>query len=626
MIALLKRYSVKPNEFIRWFTAFVSIAWLFRFYTAYHIYLLNNTLWPGNNELARGMASDALSAAIVVLISVFIFRLRILVILIAIIWCFFASGNHANIIVNDTNLSVFDLSEGTQTDFILGSALSHELLIRGFAALVLFWLIKKISDIIFSLRPIPPFPRRHWVISGIYLTCIAIMSIPFIQHPRFAGWSSCHMIEHNLHDIMEGEPSIPLLRHDIIKQFVYRDLNGTPIVKYPTDKRPNILILAIEGLSANMLDNGWTPYLAKRKKDSIYYNNFVATSDRTINGIYSMTCADYPRLYRRRWNASTESVSKLPQLRENLYCMPRIFSENGYHTIFMQAANLIFDHKRKFNRIAGFDSQYGKRSYGGRFVYNGAWGPNDASFFKKLAARIESLKDSRKPWLIEALTVGTHHPYIVPEDSFPRMPKKQAAFRYMDVQLEKLLNTLKDQGYLENTLVLITSDEGSWNTRSSYKFAHKAINASRGFMMVLTPDKDKAIVTQTFIQHDVPLSLADYVGIPHYHLIQGRSIFRHYASFRPILFGSTLRANLGGILAPREFISCRRRKASDCKKYIMESDDLYQSPLKETKIQTKEAIFFLQLASTLTEKMLVKPYHTGEEQAKKNEAPDKRWP
>ena len=105
---------------------------------------------------------------------------------------------------------------------------------------------------------------------------------------------------------------------------------------------------------------------------------------------------------------------------------------------------------------AGFNEVHGERWFRQSYERN-QWGIDDRAFLLQSTTKIAQLQEEGEPWFLTLLTVGTHHPYIVPreygERSFP------AAAQYLDTSVAQFIEKISAMGILENTLIVITSDE-----------------------------------------------------------------------------------------------------------------------------------------------------------------------
>ncbi|MBL9081308.1 MAG: LTA synthase family protein, partial [Planctomycetales bacterium] len=229
-------------------------------------------------------------------------------------------------------------------------------------------------------------------------------------------------------------------------------------------------------------------------------------------------------------------------------CLPHILREAGYETVFLQAARLRFMHKDRFMPLAGFSQVIGDESFE-QDMNRSRWGIDDRTLFRKAREKIGELEQSDKPWFMTILTVGTHHPYATPANcssSFPRGTFEHAA-ACADQALEELLTGLEHEGILQNTIVLVTSDESGGLRQESDDLALR-LSRNWGFLTVVTPEGQSRRIDEPFLQSDVALSVLDYLGIGDAdHSFGGRSVFRSYKKKRPLFFGNVYHNHVVGL-------------------------------------------------------------------------------
>lgn len=179
----------------------------------------------------------------------------------------------------------------------------------------------------------------------------------------------------------------------------------------------------------------------------------------------------------------------------------------------------------------GFTSVAGAESITSEDDVKG-WGPPDPVYFPEITERIQALDAKAGRWFVTLLNVGTHHPFDV-EDSAPSQARDPAtdnssaltptdpqearrlAMAVMEEALGDFLRTLAADGILENTLVIITSDESGGFVRQNQD--DKPLNNNAGVLAIRPPD---AIAMEQFAdrdrivaQLDVPLTILDATGL-----------------------------------------------------------------------------------------------------------------
>jgi hypothetical protein len=136
------------------------------------------------------------------------------------------------------------------------------------------------------------------------------------------------------------------------------------------------------------------------------------------------------------------------------------------------------------------------------------------------------------------------------------------------------MKSLEQDRVLDNTLVLITSDEsvgisgyrGAKRERAGEEIDDltKKLSDNWSFLIVIPPTRERIRIDADFMHADLALSVLDYLGFAEQaEEFAGRSVFREYDEKRPIVFGNVYRLWLGTLdssghlsLCPEDFASC----------------------------------------------------------------------
>lgn len=317
------------------------------------------------------------------------------------------------------------------------------------------------------------------------------------------------------------------------------DLSGALTIPAST-KKPNVLVVVMEGIPGGYLPQNVAltqasadftmPKLAKWASRGLLVPNFITHRNQTINGLYSLLCADYPRLF--DGTLVVQELLAQPPSSSDLF-MPEILAQSGYSTTYLQAAELRFMDKDRFMKLLGFQEVLGEEWFSRKKgTFFSRWGINDQDFFVQGLDKIRELRKRGKPWFMTMLTVGTHHPYTLPPqwNESLSLPEKQRSVKFLDQAIDKFLSRLQKEGILKDTLVIITSDE-SHGMNSDILLA-----GNWGLCLALTPTTGKKPATNPglFGLVDIPLSILDYLGLgASADHIAGRSIFRDYMNSAP---------------------------------------------------------------------------------------------
>ncbi len=315
-------------------------------------------------------------------------------------------------------------------------------------------------------------------------------------------------------------------------------IEGVPYFRKPPDAARNVLIVVLEGIPGVYVEQVQEctgvsfpvkmMSLNRIAEKSLVVPNFLAHNRQTMRGLYSLLSGDYcklstttPKIY--------EYVKLSPESRNP--CIPEILAGAGYTTVYLQAADLSFMSKNLFMPKSGFERVLGKEYFQYQYVHSG-WGPDDKAFFEQAAACIEDLNKHSKPWFLTLLTVGTHHPYTIPDEFEEEFSsRKLAAVAYLDEALDDFFKRLGENGTLNDTLLLITSDE-------SHGVQGQPYGNYWGLSVAHSPESFAVINRSVFGLIDIPYSILDYLGLTDLpHSFPKQSIFRDLTSERTILFG-----------------------------------------------------------------------------------------
>jgi hypothetical protein len=360
---------------------------------------------------------------------------------------------------------------------------------------------------------------------------------------------------------------------------------GMSMVSHPAAGRlPNVLLLVLEGIPGAYLKQSQDRYgveapitmenLSEIALEGLTLPNFVTHSHQTIRGLYAMLCGDYSSLTLS--TPKSIQYDRLPVPRPA--CLPEMLEKKGFQTAYFQAANLQFMAKNRFMPAVGFENVEGGDSFPNSHV-SFEWGPDDLAFLEQLIPKLQALGKNIEPWFATALTVGTHHPFGVTEEwSKSYKNRKLASVAYLDKALGDFYQNMRRTGLLENTLLIITSDE-------SHGLPGHPHGGNWGFAIAIGAGVPPKLHGEAFGLMDIPTSIGDYLGIPEAVGIRaGRSVFRTHKEARELLFSST---QIFLADAKDRFYACKSK--TDCSRYLSGGDGLFGSNYTIDRIRGKEA-------------------------------------
>ncbi|MBD9654511.1 LTA synthase family protein [Pseudomonas sp. PDM12] len=345
------------------------------------------------------------------------------------------------------------------------------------------------------------------------------------------------------------------------------DMDGTPLLGEPGRAR-NVLIITLEGIPGAYLDasrraigsryqDDLMPRLSAWAERGMLTSDYVLHAHQTIRGLYAMLCGDYDKLA----SGTPKGLELLGNAERAAQCLPAQLRDNGFSTHFLQGAGLRFMAKDQIMPRMGFDKTLGRDWFRNTPYLDFAWGMDDRSYFEGALSYVDGLRKQKTPWMLTLLTVGTHQPYSAPADYVEHHGSaRQAAIAYLDDAIGDFLDGLQQRGVLDDTLVVVTSDE-------SHGIENVRLASAWGFNLMLAPEQAQlpSLKHGVYGHIDLTASILDYLALPLPADIAGRSMLRDYAHGRQIISytNGLLREHDGqGTLTECNFQQVCRRYAS----------------------------------------------------------------
>ncbi len=310
-------------------------------------------------------------------------------------------------------------------------------------------------------------------------------------------------------------------------------LQGEPLLPRPMSRpesKPesaqpprNVVLVLIEGLSAQSVEEGEVPEIRALEREGLVVRRFVTHQRQTHRGLFSVLCGAYPNLLAREAKAHLVALSGLAQR-----CLPAELREAGFRTAFLQAADLGYMSKDLFARAAGFDVVKGLHELPSAGT-DGPWGLDDHTLFADALADLRANSKARN--FLTLLTAGTHPPYRTPVSD----NDKAKAFGFASASLGWFVEQLRAEGWLDDTLVLVLSDESSPTGKLTWGGQGSPIPPSNhGYLLALGAGLGALDQPGLFGQVDIAASVLDALGLPAGGF-NGASIFQRQSPGRVLL-------------------------------------------------------------------------------------------
>lgn len=406
---------------------------------------------------------------------------------------------------------------------------------------VLFLSMAAIAIVGVRFADVPGVPWwRGW---GLTLFAFAFGQATIPASSDVDEWRQRHAIQANLSFLPASSAFHSGTLRAEVREVFRGDLEGARWIE-PLGGRPNVLLIMVEAASGAYLPSaasteGVKSDVTMTKLDAlaqrhILLSRVVAHQRQTNRGEYAILCGDYPKLLTDQ-SKMTEQVYG-PARR----CLPAVLRDAGYRTAYIQAAPLAFMLKDQFMKKAGFENLVGDSWFEQSYARTD-WGVDDRAFFEQALHRVVELHESDAPFFATLLTVGTHHPYTIPDVAAAEEDENRQAraFRYADDALSAFIDRLEGLGVLRDTVVIITSDESSGLPRAD-SAAQRLLSQSWSFVVVILPEPRTERIDTGYAHVDTALSVTDLLGLvdPKARFV-GRSWFRRYETPRRLFSANT---------------------------------------------------------------------------------------
>ena len=288
---------------------------------------------------------------------------------------------------------------------------------------------------------------------------------------------------------------------------LYPTTDGDSIIQVLNTKRPNILIILMEGFGGAFVEPlgglpDVTPHFNRLSKEGVFFTNCYANSFRTDRGTVC-TFSGYLEL-------PTASVMKIPAKSRTLPAIAEGLSKAGYKTDFLYGGDINFTNMKSYLLSTGYQRLIANTDFSLAEQTSNAWGVNDDITFEYLYNQLRNRKEEG-PWHTAFLTLSSHEPFEVPyhrlEDKIPN------AFAYTDECLGKFIDRLKQTPAWKDLLVICLPDHGFYYPREGSnampRFYHIPLLWLGG--AVKQPMQVDKIMNQT----DLAATLLGQLGLEH---------------------------------------------------------------------------------------------------------------
>lgn len=216
--------------------------------------------------------------------------------------------------------------------------------------------------------------------------------------------------------------------------------------------RPNIVLVMLESFSSHAIEIlggvNATPVIKSLQKESIFFTNMMAASDRSGKGMVSVICG-YPVL-------PAFSIINYPQKTQSLSFVPQELRKNGYaDQAFLYGGDLGFNNFNSLVTMAGFNRIITENDFDASMMSD-KWGAHDQYVFDRL---LDVIDTQSQPFFNMFFTLSSHEPFTVPMEQ-QLDDKYLNSVYYTDKCLGDFIAKAKQQSWWDNTLLILIADHG----------------------------------------------------------------------------------------------------------------------------------------------------------------------
>lgn len=297
-------------------------------------------------------------------------------------------------------------------------------------------------------------------LSDAYFSPHNVLNLAALNSP-FNLASSC------IENMKGGEPYRFLPVTDAQEKF--QALHAEPsdsLTRILTTQRPNIVLVVLEGWSADMTAAfngmpGITPHFDALAAEGIAFTRCYASGSLSDQGMAAVFSA-FPA-------QPHTSVITQPNKYEHLPCINKELRAAGYHTSFLFGGQLSYGNIRSYMYFNEFDRILEGEDLDPS-IPQGKLGVHDEFLF---ARQLQELKKEAQPFFAAMFTLSTHGPYDFPLVTDLNIGDKEEDYvnsvHYADSCIGDFISRARKEPWYDNTLFVFVSDH-SHNTPKNYPF------------------------------------------------------------------------------------------------------------------------------------------------------------
>lgn len=381
--------------------------------------------------------------------------------------------------------------------------------------------------------------------SGVCLLCFVAM-LTSLEIGRFAKqWNREYIVmkfgvyTYQLNDIVKSiEPKITSLFGYDKALKTFNDYFGNRPDEQQTVNEytgifegKNIIVVHAESMQAVAMDltfNGQevTPTLNRLAKQSLNFTNFYTQ-------VSVGTSSDSEFTFNTSLMPTNNGTAFVSYFNREYVSTPKLLKEKGYYTFSMHANNGSYWNRDVMHKSLGYDHFYSKKEYNIDEVIG--LGLSDKSFFRQSVEKIKEINAKGKPYYGTVIMLSNHTPFAdvdkygdfdvdIKEEvyneetgqtetvTYPYMEGTKLgnyfkSLHYADEALGEFIDSLEEEGLLENTVVVIYGDHDARLPKADYNRLFNYDKETDGIISSDDPNYHKVDYYQYELLRKVPFMI-----------------------------------------------------------------------------------------------------------------------
>lgn len=233
--------------------------------------------------------------------------------------------------------------------------------------------------------------------------------------------------------------------------------DGIDSVKIFDQKQPNIVLVTLEGWSAQMIEplggeSGITPNFNQLCNEGLLFTKIFSTGGTSETG-HSSIISGYPTIAGVSISTQSSKCRHLPSLNQS-------FEALGYNSFYTFGGSLSYGNIGGYLTDVGFDKLVDENDLD--LTPTGKLGIHDEAMFPYFLSEVQKAK---RPYFYGLFTQSTHSPYDMPAEPFPGYSNDGyvTSMHYADEHLAKFVEGIRNLPDYDNTVVIFIADHGRAN-------------------------------------------------------------------------------------------------------------------------------------------------------------------